>query len=170
MKLWLALIYIYAGSAFAAEGVSFVNEGVVRAPINQVWKVFTTAEGYKALGVAQAEVDLRIGGTIRSRYSASGPLGDEETIENQILAYEPPSMIATRIQKTPKGFPFTEAWKRSWTVVTLKAVDNKRTRVRVASLGFGSDTESLAMRKFFEAGNQQTIESLQKYFARKGAQ
>jgi uncharacterized protein YndB with AHSA1/START domain len=170
MKLRLALIFMFASTAFAADGVSFVNEGVVDAPLGEIWKVFTTSEGYKILGVAQAEVDFRIGGTIRSRYSANGPLGDDETIENQILAYEPPSMIATRIQKTPKGFPFKESWKHSWTVVTLTAVDDKRTRVRVASLGFGTDTESLAMGKFFETGNQVTIESLQKHFAKAGAQ
>jgi uncharacterized protein YndB with AHSA1/START domain len=168
MKLWLTLLLTFAASAFAADGVSFVNEGVVDAPVDEIWKVFTTAEGYKILGVAQAEVDLRIGGTIRSRYSTTGPLGDDETIENLIMAYEPPSMIATRIQRTPKGFPFKEAWKNSWTVVTLAPVNGNRTRVRVASLGFGTDKESLAMKKFFEMGNQETIEGLQKYFAKAG--
>lgn len=170
MKLRLVLILMFAGSAFAADGVSFVNEGVVDAPAAEIWKVFATSEGYKILGVAQAEVDLRIGGTIRSRYSATGTLGDEETIENQIMAYEPPSMIATRIQKTPKGFPFRESWKHTWTVVTLTAIDDRRTRVRVASLGFGTDNESLAMKKFFEAGNQVTIESLQKHYAKAGVE
>jgi uncharacterized protein YndB with AHSA1/START domain len=165
MKLWFAVLVTFATGAFAADGVSFVNEGLVNAPVEEVWKVFTTSDGYKILGPARAEVDLRIGGTIRSRYSDSGPLGDDETIENLIMAYEPPVMIATRIQKTPKGFSFKEAWKHSWTVVTLAPAPGNRTKVRVASLGFQSDAESLAMRKFFEVGNQQTIEGLQKHFA-----
>jgi uncharacterized protein YndB with AHSA1/START domain len=167
-KLWLPMMF--AAVAFAADGSSFVNETVVDAPVEEVWKIFTTSEGYKVLGPAQAVVDLRIGGTIRSRYSQTGPLGDEETIENLILAYEPTFMIATRIQKTPKGFPFKEAWKHSWTVVTLVPLDGTRTRVRVASLGFGADEESVAMKKFFELGNQQTIENIQKHFAKPGAQ
>jgi uncharacterized protein YndB with AHSA1/START domain len=166
MKLWLFLLMTFASVAFGADGVSFVNESVVDAPVEEVWKVFATSEGYKILGPAQADVDLRIGGTIRSRYSKTGPLGDEETIENLILAYEPPFMIATRIRKTPKGFPFNEAWKHSWTVVTLVPLDGNRTRVRVASLGFGTDEESLAMKKFFELGNQQTIEGIRKHFAK----
>ena len=57
------------------------------------------AEGYTALGPALAEVDLRVGGAIRSRYRADGVLGDAKTIENVILAFEPPRMIALRIQK-----------------------------------------------------------------------
>ena len=44
-----------------------MNEGVIDAPIEEVWKIFSTSEGYKALGPALAEVDLRIGGTIRSQ-------------------------------------------------------------------------------------------------------
>lgn len=61
---------------------------------------WTTGEGYKALGVALADVDLRVGGLIRSRYSAGGVLGDEETVENRILAFEPRRMIAILIERT----------------------------------------------------------------------
>jgi uncharacterized protein YndB with AHSA1/START domain len=152
------------GSALAQDGVSFVNEGVVNAPVEEVWKVFSTSEGYNALGPALAEVDLRIGGTIRSRYRSDGTLGDAETIENVILAYEPPRMMAIKIQKPPQSFPFKEAWKNSWTVLTLTPLDAARTHVRASSLGFGTDEESVAMRRFFEAGNQQTIVLLQKRF------
>lgn len=166
LSLGIATV-ICASIAVAQTGneVSFVNEGVINAPIREVWKALSTSEGYKAAGPALAEVDLRIGGTIRTRYRADGPLGDAETIENVILAYEPPTMIATRIQKPPASFPFKEAWKKTWTVITLIPIDDTHTRLRGASLGYGNDEESKAMRAFFERGNQQTIESLQKHFA-----
>jgi uncharacterized protein YndB with AHSA1/START domain len=152
-------------SAASADEVSFVNEGVVAAPIEEVWKIFATSEGYKVLGPALAEVDLRLGGTIRSRYGADGTLGDAETIENSILAYEPPTMMALRITKTPASFPFKTAWKSTWTVLTLVPVDGGKTLLRAASLGFGADEESVAMRRFFEAGNQSVIANVQRHFA-----
>lgn len=164
MRAWLSLLAAIGCLAASADEISFVNEGVVPATKAEVWKVLATSEGYKALGPALAEVDLRVGGTIRSRYRADGTLGDSETIENLILAYEPPTMIALRIQKPPTTFPFKEAWKAPWTVITLTAVDGGHTRVRVASLGYGNDDESLAMRRFFESGNQQTIEALRRHF------
>ena len=163
MRAWFLLLVAVCGTASADE-ISFVNEGVVPAPIDEVWKVFTTSEGYKALGPALAEVDLRVGGTIRSRYRADGTLGDAETIENAILAYEPPTMIAMRIQKTPATFQFKEAWKKPWTVTTPTPVDGGQTHIRATSLGYGSDEESLAMRRFFERGNQQTIDNLRRHF------
>jgi uncharacterized protein YndB with AHSA1/START domain len=162
-RILLALLLSFQVNA--ADDVSFVNEGVVNAPVEEVWKLFSTSEGYKALGPALAEVDLRIGGMIRSRYGADGKLGDDETIENEILAYEPPIMMATRIHRTPKSFPFKEAWKNPWSVVTLTRLPDGRTHVRATSLGFGTDPESLQMRRFFEAGNQQVIGNIQRRFA-----
>lgn len=162
------LVVLLGWCATAHAEVSFVNEGVVDAPLEEVWKIFATAEGYKALGPALAEVDLAVGGKIRSRYRSDGALGDAETIENTILAYEPPTMMALRIAKPPQSFPFKQAWKTTWTVITLAPVEGGKTRVRVASLGYGTDEESVAMRRFFEAGNQMTIESVQRHFAGAG--
>jgi uncharacterized protein YndB with AHSA1/START domain len=165
--LWLLMFG--AVVAQAQDAPSFVNEGVVDAPLEEVWKVWTTGDGYTALGPALADVDLRVGGLIRSRYRDDGALGDAETIENEILAYEPLRMIAIRIHRPPQSFPFKEAWKDAWTVVTLSEVDAGKTHLRVASMGYGTSEEAVAMREFFEAGNQFTIEQLQQHFAEAGA-
>jgi uncharacterized protein YndB with AHSA1/START domain len=159
----LFLVFVCAcGAVQAADEVSFVNEGVVPAPIDEVWKVLSTSEGYKALGPALAEVDL-VAGRIRSRYRADGVLGDAETIENVIVEYRAPVMMVTRIGKPPASFPFKEAWKTTSTVLTLTPTDGG-THLRVESYGYGTDEESVAMRHFFEAGNQQTIETLRRHF------
>lgn len=160
MRLWFVGL---VASAMWGQ-VSFVNEGPINAPVEEVWKVLSTAEGYKVLGPAHVDFDLRLGGLIRTHYSSEGKLGDPNTIENEILAFEPLSMIAIRIHKPPQAFPFKEAWKSTWTVMTLKPLDGGRTHLRVASLGFGADKESLAMRRFFEAGNQYTLDKIQKHF------
>jgi uncharacterized protein YndB with AHSA1/START domain len=151
------------------DAPSFVNEGTVNAPVAAVWNVWSTSEGFKLLGVAHAEVDFRVGGLIRSRYGATGVLGDEETIENRILAYEPRRMVAIRIERTPKSFPFKNAWKQVWTVVTLTDAGDNRTHLRFASMGFGSDEESLAMRRFFEAGDAATLKTIQRHFESQAA-
>jgi len=168
MRIAIVLLLALCATA-TAEEVSFVNVGIIEAPIEEVWKILSTSEGYQAMGPALADVDLRIGGTIRSRYSADGTLGDAETIENTILAYEPPRMMAIRISKPPASFPFPNAWRSTWTVTTLTEAGEGRTSMRVASLGFGTDEESLAMRRFFESGNQLTIESIRAHFARGAA-
>ena len=141
-----------------------INEAVVNAPPSELWKVFTTPEGFKNLGVAKAEIDLRIGGLMRSHYDPKGVLGDEGTITNQIIAYEPLRMIAFRIHTPPKGFPFKEAWKSTWSVATFTDLGNGRTHVRLTGLGYDASDESQKMREFFQNGNGYVMKLLQSKF------
>ena len=76
----------------------------------------------------------------------------------------PPSIQIPRIDRPPKSFPFKEAWKTTWFVVTLTDLGDGRTHIRAASMGFGTDEESVKMRKFFEDGNALTLSVLQKNF------
>jgi uncharacterized protein YndB with AHSA1/START domain len=160
--LAIALLLYWIPASQAADEPSYVvQEITIQAPTSSVWSVFSTSGGYRTLGVAKADVDLRIGGLIRSHYSSEGFIGDDETIENRILAYEPERMIATSISRPPKSFPFKQAWKSTWSVVTLTDLGNGQTRIRAAMFGFGTDEESARMRKFFEAGNGSTLKLLQ---------
>ncbi|MGH9317469.1 MAG: SRPBCC family protein [Thermoanaerobaculia bacterium] len=151
-------------SAGPADSPSFVNEGLVNAPPSEVWKVWSTPEGFKALGVAKADMDFRIAGLIRSHYKPDGVLGDEGTIQNRILAFEPRRMLAIQIDRPPETFPFKHAGKNTGTVITLIDQGDGRTLVRIASMGYASDEESKAMRQFFETGNDWTIKALQAHF------
>jgi len=49
-------------------------------------------------------------------------------------------------------------------VVTLTALPDGRTHVRAASLGYGTDPESVAMRRFFEQGDEETMKLLAAHF------
>jgi len=140
-----------------------VTEGFINAPVAQVWRIFTTSEGFKATGVAHADVDLRIGGAIRTHYDPKGSLGDDGTIVNEILAYEPERMLTIRIKQAPANFPYRNAMKHTWTVIYFTP-SGEMTHVRIVGLGYQDDPESLAMRKFFEQGNRQTLDHIAKPF------
>jgi uncharacterized protein YndB with AHSA1/START domain len=145
-----------------------VTEGIVEAPLDAVWNALTTKEGWESWNVAHCEFDLRVGGKIRSHYDPAGVIGDPNTIENVILAYEPQRMYAIRVGKPPEKFPFKEAVKNVWHVIAVEDAGAGRTRVRVTGLGYGTDGESQKLRKFFEAGNAHTLKKLQKYLANPG--
>lgn len=142
-----------------------VQRAIVAAPVARVWEVFTTAEGWKALGVALAEVDLKVGGTIRTRYSPNGTLGDDQTIVNTILALDPQRMLSIQATRAPKGFPFPpETLARMWSVIELEDLGDGRTRVSVRGHGFGADETSRRMREFFAQGNAWTLQRLAQHF------
>jgi uncharacterized protein YndB with AHSA1/START domain len=153
---------LLCGGAIAAPPL--VTEGFVNAPVAEVWRLFTTSEGYKATGVAQAEVDLRIGGEIRSHYDPKGVLGDPETIVNEILAYEPERMLAIRVNKAPASFAHRAALTGTWSVLYFNPAGDNMTQVRIVGLGYGDTPESQAARKFFDDGNRWTLDHIAKRY------
>src|SRR5262245_42497308 len=89
----------------AVDTSPLVHEVELAVPVDRVYGVFATEEGWKQLGVAQCKMDFRVGGKVQSHYNPKGVLGDEGTIENTIIAFEPGRMVAWRISKPPAGFP-----------------------------------------------------------------
>ena len=59
---------------------------MIEAPVDSVWAAFTTKEGQESWNVAHAEIDLKIGGKMRTHYDAAGRIGDSNTIENTYSA------------------------------------------------------------------------------------
>lgn len=153
-----------AASEAAVDTSPLVHEGIVNAPPEEVWKVWSTAEGFKAFGVAQVRMDFRVGGLIESHYDPKGTLGDEGTIVNQIIGYDPGRVMMWRIHQPPKGFPFKEAWKGTWSVATMTDLGGGRTHLRLAGCGYTADPEAQAMRKFFQSGNAWSMQKLQSHF------
>ena len=71
-----------------------------------------------------------------------------------------------RIGKPPEKFPFKEAAKSVWHVLTFEEAGPGRTRLRITGLGYGTDEESKKMGGFFEAGNAYTLKKLQDHLAK----
>jgi len=164
-KPWFLHLFAAAAGCWAVAGWGAepqVTEGFVNAPVAEVWRIFTTSEGFLATGAAQADVRLAIGGEIRSHYNPQGKLGDAETIVNEILAYEPERMLTIRIKQAPASFPHRDAVAGTWTVMYFTPAGENMTQVRIVGLGYNDSPGSQAMRKFFAEGNRWTLDHIAK--------
>ena len=170
MKLALLLATVVAATsvpALAQDVGPISHEGIVESSLDRVWSAFTTSEGLQAWLAPHAEIELKVGGLMRTNYNAQGQLGDPGTIENVILSFEPQRMISIKVAKPPANFPFPNAVREMWTVLYFSPVGPSRTNVREVTLGFGPDAESQRMRTFFNQGNATTLNQLQRHFATK---
>jgi uncharacterized protein YndB with AHSA1/START domain len=148
----------------AASVEPIIIEGIVNAPIEEVWKSFSTKEGIESWMVAKTEFELRVGATWRTSYNKDSNLNDDASIHHTILAYDPGRMLAFRTIKTPGNFPFPNAILKTWNVIYFEPAGTGRTRVTTHMLGFEDNEESLKMRTFFEAGNKTTMDNLIKKY------
>ena len=165
---FLRQVYTVAAGAGADRSI-LRQEKMIDAPVSDVWHALMTKEGMESWMVAQVQIDLRLGGRMLTKYKAEGVLGDANTIENIILAYEPERMYVLKVGKPPEGFPFKTAVKDLWTVVRMEPAGERRTRVTITGMGYSDSEESQKMRDFFERGNQFTLDKLQEKFSGKSA-
>jgi uncharacterized protein YndB with AHSA1/START domain len=158
----IASILIMAATVHAQSVV--VTEGIVNAPVAEVWRSFTTKEGIESWMVAKTDIELRLGGLWRTSYSKQSNLDDDAAIHHVVLGYDPERLLVFRTIKPPKNFPFPKALMNTWNVVYFEPAGDTRTKVTTHMLGFTDDPESQGMRAFFETGNKQTMDSLIKKF------
>ena len=142
-----------------------VYEAELNAGIEKVWTTFTTQEGLSQWMAPLVEIELAVGGTIRTNYNAEGELGDETTIVNTILAYDPMRMIALQATTFPKGFPFVEVAKDTWSVFYFEPVSENRTKLTLVGLGYTENEQSQQMRQYFSVANASLVEKLNAIFA-----
>lgn len=149
----------------AEKTAPLIATDVVAASPAKVWGAFTTREGQESWQVSHADIDLRVGGLMRTLYAKEGRIGDENTINNLIISYDPERMLSIRIVNPPKNFPFKKASESVWTVIYFEPLAANQTRVTVKMLGWQEDDESQKMRTFFETGNKWVLDKLKSHFA-----
>jgi uncharacterized protein YndB with AHSA1/START domain len=163
--LAFAAALLAATPALAAER-SFEVSGLIAAPPSEVFKVFTTAEGWKRLGVGFAVVDFRVGGTIETNYQANAQAGQRENIKNQVVAYVPGRLIVLRNVQAPPSFPYPEAFSRTATVFELTP-EGSGTRMTVTGVGYGEGAAFDWLLKAFKVGDAETLKALADSYAGK---
>jgi uncharacterized protein YndB with AHSA1/START domain len=151
-----------------ASASELVTEGLIGAPVDAVWAAFTTKEGLESWNVSHADIELKVGGKMRTHYDPNGRIGDPNTIENTILCFEPKRMLSIQVANPPVNFPYKNAIKNMWTVIYFEDAGPSLTRLRIVGTGYGTDEESRKLRAFFENGNSYTLKKLQEKFAGKG--
>ena len=145
---------------------TLVHEVIIDAPLADVWNAFTQVEQITQWMVPKAELDFRIGGTLRTSYKPEGVLGDENTIEHTYLAYEHERMLAMKVTKCPANFPFKVEIGQMWSVIYFDPITPNRTNLRIVGVGYGTGGDWDRMRAFFEKGNEWELQQLQKFLAK----
>ncbi|MGH7242486.1 MAG: SRPBCC family protein [Phycisphaerales bacterium] len=142
------------------------HEGVIHAPVSELWKSFQTPEGIQKMwSVPKADVDFRPGGQIRTTYNAQGTLGDDGTIVNEIVTLEPERVLVLK-SVAPKSAPdyIKAICETGWTVLRFEPLSPTSTRLTITGLGYKDGELYDKAYEFFKQGNGWTLEKMKEAF------
>lgn len=137
---------------------------VVKATPAEVWRAFTTAEGYREWVAPVAQIDLAVDGMIEASYSSTARIGDPNNIRNRIVAYVPERMFSIRNVQAPKQLPYRELFPQISTTIELEDLGGGRTRVMLTAVGYGQGVGFDTLYRHFEWGNAYTLNELKVRF------
>ena len=148
----------------ASPELVLIQELKVNAPLEDVWTAYTTKEGWEKWAVPLAEVDLRVGGYIRSNYNAEGVIGDSTTIVTHIINYVPNKLITLQAELSD-NFPqfMKEDAKDLYNVIYLDELENGETQIKSFGIGYKNNPKYMSLMKFFIQGNEKTLMQLVTY-------
>lgn len=136
----------------------------VPATSDEVWRTLTTADGWKSFAVAFATVDLQVGGIVETSYNANARPGDPDNIKNQIVAYIPGRMLAIRCVQTPRNFEHKEEFLSTATVLEVKPLEGKHSRVSLTAVGYRPGAAFDTLFQHFRWGDAYTLDKLRLRF------
>lgn len=156
-----------ADTSFTApDGARSIQlSGWLAAPPAAVYGAIATADGWKRWAVPVAFGDVAVSGILETSYNTDAKPGDAGNIKQQFTELVPDRRVVFRTVQTPAGFPHSELYKQTTATMELSP-EAGGTRLRFTHAGFGTGPEWNELYGFFIDGDKQTLEELQKLFAK----
>lgn len=135
-----------------------IQEFMVEAPVESVWNAYTTKEGWESWAVPLAEIDLRVGGTIKTNYNPNGQIGDSTTIITHIINYVPYKLITLQAEITDN---FPDFMKKEadnfYNVIIFDENGPGSTTVSSYGIGYKNTPKYLGLLNYFIPANEGTL-------------
>jgi hypothetical protein len=135
---------------------------IVHAPVDTLWKLLSSSDGWRSWAVPVAWVDFGVGGIIETAYTQAAVRGALGNIKNAIVAYVPQRMLVLRNVQAPPGFENAEDFAKTVTVINLRPVAKDATVVESDGVGYLATPAFDALLKKFRWGDSWTLEHLKR--------
>ncbi len=142
---------------------------LVEASRADVWRAWTTGEGWKEFCGAEAKIELRPGGAYEVYFKPDAPEGSRGSEGCEVLSYEPGRMVSFS-WGAPPTMPRLREARGQIVVVTLLDEGTNRTRVRLTHHHWpenGGELQEIgAAQAYFEKAWPSVLEAMRDHFAR----
>jgi len=152
-----------------ASGARVLREWVVvGAPVDDVWKAFTTDDGFASWAVPVVHITPGNGGLIEFGLGPNSKIGDPDNVRNRIDLFLPDELLIFHNEFVPAGGPFDPAtFTTVRTMLSFQDAGAGRTRVTETVVGFGAGALYDQLHAHLHDGNAAYLEALQLHFIKK---
>ena len=132
-----------------------VHEVLIDAPVEDVWRAHTTAAGWALWSSPLVEIDLRVGGTIRTHYDENAKLGDPGTNTLHIVNYVPRRVLTLKADIS-QNWPevLKQDGDRLTNVILFEALGDNHSRLISYGIGYRDTPEYDNLMEFFIGANE----------------
>jgi uncharacterized protein YndB with AHSA1/START domain len=139
------------------------NSAVVDAPIEDVWKAWTTSEGPPTFVCFGAEIEATPGGVYRVICNVDGKTPLDRGNDGRVVAIEPMKMLSVTWM-TPMHMQSLRGNSTSLVLYFEKIDDGRRTLVRLVNTGYGVGEEWDAAYQYNVRGWDRVLSALEYRF------
>lgn len=143
---------------------AIVKEGVVDAPVADVWYSWTTSEGITAFLARPSKIELERGGAFEIYFDEAAEYGSKGSEGCQIISFLPYEMLSFTWNAPPKYQFVRNHEYKTWVVVQLFPETDNKTRVKVSHIGWPAGGEWDLTYDYFESAWGYVLNALQKYY------
>jgi uncharacterized protein YndB with AHSA1/START domain len=146
------------------------HEMLIAAPLADVWKAWSTAEGQQTFFAPHVELELAPLGRYEVQFFPDNPKGQRGGEDLRVLSYVPERMVSFE-WNAPPNYPNARA-ERTFFAVELEPLSAKSTRVVITHLGMAERAaarpeladEWKGVRAYFDQAWSKVLERLQRRF------
>jgi uncharacterized protein YndB with AHSA1/START domain len=135
-------------------------EATIRAPISEVWRVWTTSQGAEEFFAQKANIRLAIGGPYEIQFDPKDERSGTKGLK--ILSYAPEEMISFQWNAPPE-YPEVRHGG-TWVVIQMRPEGADRTHVTVTHLGWKEGPEWEQAYLHFTRGWGELMKRLERRF------
>ena len=164
MKKALATVLLAAlPLAATAQDRSIVKTVTVKAPVDEVWKAWTTTEGITSFFAPGARIEARPGGPFEVYFNPYAKPGMKGADDMVFLAVQEPKMLSFT-WNAPPHLPDVRG-QRTSVSVRLKPAGDGATEVRLTHTGWGEGGQWDQAYGYFDKAWGNVLAGLEKRFA-----
>ena len=170
----LQLVLMVVGAALAPVAVGaqplapdIVVTRIINAPVADVWKAWTTAEGLESFWAPKAaKVEPVPGGAFELWFGVNGPEGSRGSEGCLVHSVKPMEQFVFEWNAPPDNPSIRKL--RTLVYVDFKPLPDNRTEVTLRNFGYGAGEDWAKAKAYFQNAWPAVMGSLEKHFAAKG--